>query len=78
MPVLMRDLHAHGYSLRENGMAEDCKKCTFHCVGQHLRANNHNHSEACRARIYDCLRRAEDPRIVAADAEGEERQELGS
>ena len=38
-----------------------------------MRARNHNHSEACRARIYECLRRDNDPRILAADASDAER-----
>ena len=71
MPILIRDLHEHGYS--DDIVPGGCQKCRYDRSGQLLRAKNHNHSEACRASMYECLRKANDPRIVAADAQGAER-----
>ena len=76
LPILRRDLQAHKFTLRSEGFAEDCPKCKCLKDRQFLRARSHNHSESCRARLYECLRLAKDPRIVTADARGGDRTRI--
>ena len=64
IPILQRDLTKHGYS-------PNCSRCSAHRLGQHVKAQSLSHSEACRARIYQLMRADKDPRIAAADNEGE-------
>ena len=58
MPILSRGLKAHGYS-------DTCPRCDMLKSGRTLKARSYNHTEACRPRIYRCLRTAGDPRIDA-------------
>ena len=65
LPILQRDLTKYGFT-------DGCLKCRYLRDGQHLRAQNSNHTEPCRKRIYGAMRRDQDPRIVVADAPGDD------
>ena len=61
IPILLRDLQAHGF-------IDGCTRCQLLKDGQTIRARSYDRTETCRSRIYQALRTAGDPRIVAADA----------
>lgn len=39
------------------GYSKQCPKCALHSIGDHPRANHSHHSETCRMRVYQELRR---------------------
>ena len=66
LPIVLCDLHKCFFT-------DGCMKYQYYKQGRNIQARNDEHSEACRARIYECMRRDSDPRIVRADATGDER-----
>ena len=57
--------------LRQVGYTESgCPKCNLHRLAQHQRARGSHHSEACRMRVYQELRKAGSLKIQAADNSG--------
>ena len=54
--------------LSKYGYSKGCPKCNLHRRGEHERAQKQNHTEKCRARIYNDMRAAGDQRFLAAEA----------
>ena len=60
--ITFKDLQTHG-------VPSHCPQCSLHEQGVHRRARMHAHTEACRARAYDELRKAGSDKMMHADAE---------
>ena len=60
--ITLQDLSTHGFSV-------DCPRCACYRAGAPQRAEFHKHTEACRARIYDSLRKAGSNKMMFADVE---------
>ena len=60
--ITLKDLDAFGFS-------PQCPKCQMHERHEHKRAQFYDHTESCRARIYDALRKSGASKIVHTDAE---------
>ena len=53
------------------GLIDGCSNCQLYKDGQTPNARNHEHSEACRAKVYAAMRKDKGPRIAVADARGQ-------
>ena len=52
------------------GFTEAWPTCNLHRCGDHARANHAHHTEACRARVYDALKKLGSTKIIQAESEG--------
>ena len=55
LKITLNDLGRYGFST-------NCPKCRFHSQNKHTLAHREHHTEQCRARIYEKMRAAEDPK----------------
>ena len=58
--ITLKDLQRHGYT-------DGCPRCACHKELNHRRARVHKHTEACRERLYRCLRASGSDEIRLAD-----------
>ena len=61
LKITLKDLKEHGYS-------DGCPKCSLHKRAEHRRARYHNHTETCRARVYEALRIVGSEKITLAES----------
>ena len=66
VPITANDLIKYGLS-------DACAKCGAHKLNNPERAKHVKHSESCRARIYQRMREANDPKVVNAEAQDKAR-----
>ena len=66
----MRRLKLYDKDLAGFGYTEGCPRCDFVRRGQLVRARGVRHTEECRERIYDAMRKAGTEKLQRADLEG--------
>ena len=59
--------------LKGVGFTPNCPKCNLHLSGENATAHYSHHTELCRTRVYEELRKAGSSKIISADASGRTR-----
>ena len=71
LKIELKDLGKYGYS-------RGCPKCLLYSRGKHRLAVRQRHSQGCRARIYQKMRDAHDPKLLHAEQADKDRIQLRS